>query len=74
MRANSQRVCADLRTIQAPRASPSSLPMYWTPISDDSGRPRSRHWRILVSRPSCLVTFQKKLLAERNARLPPRSR
>ena len=72
--ANSQRVAGDRRTIHGPRDSPSSLPMYWTPISDDSGRPSSRHLRIRVSCPLWRVTFQKKLFAERNARLPPRSR
>ena len=53
---------------------PRSLPSYWTPISADSGRPTSRQSRPRQMRPFDSTTCRKKLFAERNARLPPRSR
>ena len=61
-------------TVNSPCFWPSSFARYCTPISAASGRPASRHLPILRSTWPCFSTFQKKLLAERNIRLPPRSR
>ena len=43
-------------------------------MSAASGRPRSRHLASRVITGPCLTIFQKKLLAERNIRFPPRLR
>jgi hypothetical protein len=42
--------------------------MYCTPISDDSGRPRSRQSFVFMIELPRLSTCQKKPLAERNMR------